>query len=110
MNNRIGLSRPGAVQMVGSVTVLVMTFIGLLMYPSASSGRHGRPLSEKDAESWLFMAVLLISFIMYLLGFFRYAIDKGYSRWFAFWLLLGQLYGFVTLFFLPDLNTGKDNG
>jgi len=95
--------------MVGSGILLVVLFIGLLVYATAYTKEHGGFLTEKQPETWLFVAGFLVSGIMYLLGFVRYATSKGYSGWLAFWLLLGQLYGFVTLFLLPDLNSTKDD-
>lgn len=99
---KTGLSRPGAMQMVASATLMVVAAIG----PAVLA--VGRPNHEwlmvlNGPPALAMVIASLIVIVLYCLGFFRYCSSKGYSTWLGFWLFIGNLPGFIVLLLLPDL-------
>ena len=100
--NKKGISRPGALQMVASVAIMIIAAIWPLYLAATRPGNewfmvlNGLPALAVVIAS---IAVLLL----YLIGFLRYCASKGYSKWIGFWLLFANVFGFIVLLLLPDL-------
>ncbi len=96
-----GFSRPGALQMVAAAVLAVISAVGPL-FIAATRPSHEWVLILSGLPA---MAISLSGFliaILYVVGFFRFCTSKGYSKWLAFWLLLGNFFGLVVLLILPD--------
>ncbi len=99
--NKTGLSRPGALQMLVSVFLMIV----------ASSGPILIALTRPSHELFMYLtgysaiALELFGFgimVLYFVGFLRYCASKGYSMWIGFWLLFANVFGLIVLLMLPD--------
>ena len=99
---KIGLSRPGAIQMVVSAILMVAAAIGPIFWAATRPSHEWlMVLTGLPALTMEIASVLVLMF--YFVGFLRYCASKGYSKWLGFWLFLGSIPGFIVLLMLPDL-------
>jgi hypothetical protein len=103
--NKTGLSRPGAIQMIASATLMLAAAVGPV-YLAASRPTHEwlMVLSGFPALAMSLAGVVLL--ILYFIGFLKFCSSKGYSKWLGFWLFFGNFPGFIALLLLPDLKAG----
>ncbi len=99
---KTGLARQGALQML--IAVVAMT--GCSIIPpviAAFKPSHEWLMVMTGTPAFLMVIAGLMMFVIYSVGFLRYCVDKGYSKWLGFVLLLGAVPGFLVLLMLPDL-------
>lgn len=103
---KTGLSRPGASQMVTSAALVLLAGIGPIFLAAT-----------RPSQEWLMvltgfpaLALSLVGvgvILLYIVGFLRYCKSKGYSMWLGLCLLVCNVFGFIALLLLPDLNTAQ---
>jgi hypothetical protein len=64
---------------------------------------HEYTLLLNGAPAFAVSVALILLAVLYIVGFVRYCASKGYSKWLGFWLLLGNVPGFIVMLLLPDL-------
>jgi hypothetical protein len=96
------IARPGAVQMLVSGSILILT--GLWPIFMAISHRQSFVLLTGTPAVAATLAAAILG-CAYFVGFLRYCSSKGYSQWIGLCLFLGHFAGFLALLLLPDLNT-----
>jgi hypothetical protein len=102
--NKTGLSRPGAIQMVASLVLMLLASIGPA-FVAATRPTHEWILALTGLPALAMTVAGIAVFILYVVGFLRYSSSKGYNMWVGLFLLLGSIPGFIALLLLPDLNT-----
>ncbi len=107
--DKIGFTRPGALQMLIAVALTTIVAIGPLFVAEMRPNHewfvslYGLPALAATLAS---LGILLL----YIVGFVRYCASKGYSKWLGIFLLLGHLFGFIVLLLLPDIkNKGQQS-
>lgn len=98
-----GLARPGALQMLVAIVSITVGSIAPTMM-ALRSPNHEWALALNGAPALGMFLVAAGLSVLYIIGFLRYCSSKGFSKWLAFWLLLGNVPGFIVLMLLPDLN------
>lgn len=99
---KTGIARPGALQMlVATVAIAGCSSLPPILAAFKPSQEWLMVLTGIPAFLMVFAALMM--FTVYCVGFLRYCVDKGYSRWLGLVLLLGAIPGFLGLLLLPDL-------
>jgi hypothetical protein len=96
-----GFARPGAMQMLWAGILLALESLGPI-FAAAANPNHEWVMELTGiwaASLWL---VTAIAVVLYCIGFVRYCMSKGYSGWIGFFLLIGNLPGFIVMLLLPD--------
>jgi ABC-type Na+ efflux pump permease subunit len=106
--NKKGLSRPGALQMIASVIIMIITAIGPL-YLAATRPNNEWFMVLNGLPALAVVIASIAVLFLYLIGFLRYCGSKGYSKWIGFWLLFAHAFGFIVLMLLPDLKTRQQS-
>jgi hypothetical protein len=99
--NRKGFARPGALQMLISVVGSLVCAI-YPMYIAATSPGHEYALILTGMSAFLLVLAYGLLFILYIIGFARYAASKGYGPLVVVLLLIANAIGFLLLLLLPD--------
>ncbi|MBU6452723.1 MAG: hypothetical protein KGS72_13135 [Cyanobacteria bacterium REEB67] len=104
--DKTGLARPGAMQMVLAVVLAMVISIGPL-FMAATRPDHQWSVAWTGLPAFGVAISGIVAGFVYFVGFLRYAVDKGYSPWLAFWLFCGNAPGFIALILLPDRRKGE---
>ena len=99
---KTGLARQGALEML----IAAVAITGCSIIPpviAAFKPSHEWLVILTGIPAFLMIFAGLMMFIIYSIGFLRYCVDKGYSKWLGMVLLLGAVPGFLVLLMLPDL-------
>lgn len=101
--NKKGFSRPGALQMLAAVALMICGGLAPVMI-AASRPSHEWIIALSGAPALALSLAGVAIFILYVAGFLRYCASKGYSGWLGLLLLCGNVFGFIVLLLLPDVN------
>jgi len=104
--NKSGLSRPGAMLMVMSAALMVISGICPVFLALTRPTHEWLMVLTGMPAFGIIMASGLVA-ILYFVGFLKYCASKGYTAWLGFWLFLGNVPGFIVLLLLPDLNASN---
>jgi hypothetical protein len=99
--NRKGFARPGSLQMLVSIVGSAVCWI-YPMYIAASSPGHMYVLMANGLSAALLMLASGLLAVLYVVGFARYAANKGYGPLVIILLLITPGIGFLLLLLLPD--------
>ncbi|MBS1989948.1 MAG: hypothetical protein JSS86_12965 [Cyanobacteria bacterium SZAS LIN-2] len=104
--NKSGLSRPGAMLMLMSAALMVISGVGPV-FLAVSRPTHDWLMVLTGMPAFGIIAASALVAILYFVGFLRYCGSKGYSAFLGFWLFLGNVPGFIVLLLLPDLKVSS---
>jgi hypothetical protein len=96
-----GLSRPGAMLMVASAILMLVSAIGPV-FLAVMRPTHEWLMVLSGFPAFAIISASALTAVLYFVGFLRYCVSKGYSSWLGFWLFLGNVPGFIVLLLLPD--------
>lgn len=97
-----GIRRSGAILMVTSVALSLISF-GIPLVFASMQPDHEWSMWLTGFPAFCMSISGAIVGLLYVIGFIQYSFSKGYGPWVTFWLILGNLPGFIILLSLPDL-------